>query len=117
MKESNNLFVGLKDPKEARRNLLESSKSVVASMQVYQKVIGIRAEKEGLKKKLKEDVKELKILLSHLEKLLPDKLFDVRKETPKKEKLTSLGNDPAKKELDRLHEQLSMIEKKLKKLE
>lgn len=109
-------YVGIKDSKEIRRSMLESSKLIVLSMQSHQKIAKIRKDKQNLKEKLREDAKELKMLFSRLEKLMPEHAFEdtaaVKAEKPQPQKM--IKKDPAQNEIDRLHAHLSIIESRLK---
>lgn len=118
-KKKHDLYVGLKQPQILRRNLLESSKSTILSLQNLEKIKEIEKEKEILKNKLKEDVKELKMLFLRLEKLIPEhaienKSLDVKKETPVVKPVPKLPKkDKSEHEIDKLHNHLLMIEKRL----
>ena len=118
-------FVGIKNSNDLRRNLLESSKSVIMSLENFERIKQIEIEKAELKNKLKNDVKEIKMLFSKLENLMPEEVVQgiskkenkiekpvqnkqISKRTPK--------NDFEEKEIQKLHKHLSMIEERLSKL-
>ena len=113
MESEDNLFVGILDPKDVRRNLLESSKSVILCMQHYRKIRDLQIEKEESKKKLKSDIKEIKILLTNLDKLFPKDVY--KSPIPKKIKKVETVEEPdeVQDEVDEIHQQLAMIEQKL----
>lgn len=123
--EKPSFYVGIKNSKELRRNLLEASKSVINSMQKQQRVTQIRLEKNRLNAKLREDVKELKMLFSKLEKTLPEHVFENSQKTdakrqskkPSLQKPTSNQNVyESEKEIDNINSQLEMIEQRLKNI-
>lgn len=81
-------FVGVQDPLEVRRNLLEVSKDMVQFLQQYEKLKTVREQKNEAIKRLKEDIRELKSLVNKLRLVLPKtklrvKLHEEHKEPPK----------------------------------
>lgn len=127
MKEqkSSSFYIGIEDPRELRRNTLEASKSVIGALQKQQRILDIQTEKAVLKQKLKDDIKEIKMLFSNLEKILPENIFDINtKSKPKAEEKTNIdipkqvpSIKSKKTEIDRLHANLDIIEERLKNLD
>lgn len=117
-------YVGIKNPNDLRRNLLESSKSVIMSLENFERIKQIESEKSELKNRLKDDVKEMKILFSKLEHLIPEEAISGIKKTDEKQKTHSLKqvlkltpkNNFEDKEIQKLQKHLSMIEERLNKL-
>ena len=71
-KEAEEVFyVGLRDPVEVRRNILESTREAVQFLQRYEKLKSIRDEKREASKLLHNDIKELKALVNRLKRVLP----------------------------------------------
>lgn len=64
-------FVGVQDPLEVRRNLLEASKEMVQFLQQHEKLKTLRNEKQEAIKRLKEDVRQLKLHINKLRHALP----------------------------------------------
>ena len=64
-------YVGLRDPAEVRRNVLESSREMIQFLQRYEKLKSIRDEKSAAAKQLHTDIKELRTLINKLKKVLP----------------------------------------------
>ena len=64
-------FVGIYEPKDVRRNILECSKEVVDSLQIYESLTKIRSNKLKCYKEIRVLVDELHLLVSRLEKGLP----------------------------------------------
>lgn len=64
-------FVGVQDPLEVRRNILEASKEMVQFLQQHEKLKTLRNEKEEAIKHLKEDVRQLKLHVNKLRQVLP----------------------------------------------
>jgi len=109
-----NYFVGIYDPVDVRRNLLESSKEAVESLQSFTKLEDIR------KKKIRH-VREMKIIMEELD-LLVGKL---REKLPKSHLRNTLDiSDKPKQgavkftsELERLESQLNELESELSAIE
>ena len=64
-------YVGIKDPIELRRSLLESSKEIVQIMQDFERFKEMRQQKLQLKEQLKKNVTDLFSLVRDLKKALP----------------------------------------------
>ncbi|MFC1801094.1 hypothetical protein ACFLZB_01410 [Nanoarchaeota archaeon] len=84
-------YVGVRDPVEIRRNVLECSKEMVQFLQRYESLKAARDEKTQSIHRLREDVKEIKSLMSKLKKALPKtklriKLHEEPKPVSKKQK-------------------------------
>lgn len=65
------LYVGVREPAEIRRNLLESAREFIHFLQRYEKLKGIREEKFQTILQLDTEVKELKLLVNKLRKSFP----------------------------------------------
>lgn len=116
-------YVGIRSANDLRRNLLESSKAVILSLENFERIKQIETEKTQLKHKLKDDVKELKMLFSKLENLMPEEVIQSiqKKEVVSKQPIKTIPkktpkNDLEEKEIEKLHKNLSMIEERLSKL-
>ncbi len=113
-----NFYIGLKEPRELRRNLLEASKSTILSMQVNQRMKDLQVQKEMLKSKLKKDAKEIKFLLLRLEKAIPEEAqIQHAEKAPKPEiRIPKKAQMTEETEFNKIEEHLQMIEEKLKRL-
>jgi len=69
--EEEAFYVGIKDPIEIRRSILESSKDIVQYLQRAERFKAVRAEKEEHLFKLKEMSKEISSLMRKLRSSLP----------------------------------------------
>jgi len=124
VKEEKNLYVGIKDPVEMRRSLLESSRTIIKSLKRYEKTKAIRNEKLFLMNKLSGLVKEIMQLDAELKSKLPKKHaklpnFRKKNDKPKKKGKVPEKIEPKKPEideLDRLDFDLHDIEQKLSRL-
>jgi len=118
MKRDDNFFVGIYDPVDVRRNLLESSKEIIKSLQSVERLESIRNEKLKLFRKKKELMNELDILVSKLRDRLPKAYL--RKALDNKELLASKPLYTSKQkfssELEKLEQELRNVETELSSL-
>ena len=103
--EDKAFYIGIYDPIDVRRNILETSKEIVKSMQSYESLVKIREEKLLVYKKMKKTMKELNLLIGKLKERLPQ--THIRKVSGKK-KFSS--------ELDRLENEIKKVENTLTSL-
>ena len=131
-KEEDSVFyVGIKDPIEIRRSILESSKEMLHYLQRAEKFKHVRKEKAVQIAKLKEDMKEITKLTRKLKSLLPKSGLRAAKPKPKpKPQKKAKKKAEAKKEappvevekpketseLEKLETELGEIEGRLTKL-
>ena len=108
MDKEKDLFIGIENPHDLRKNLLESSRTTISSLQRFEKINHIRSEKLANMQKLKTLVHEINFLIDGIRKDLPvSKLTNKKTKKPKKE---------TKSKIDKLDEDLSIIEAKLQQL-
>ena len=120
-------FVGIQEPMDLRRNILESSREVIHTLQSYEKVQAIREEKLRRLRQFKTVIEELKYLVSKLSGSLPK--VQVREVSPdekikepvkvmkaKEQRVIPKKKDVGIVELKKLEEELSAIEGKLSQL-
>jgi hypothetical protein len=111
-------FVKLNKSVDFRRNILESSKMIIHIMQDNRKLKIIREKKLKLIDELKDDLKEITLLIDKLDDRMPDK--HLREEKPVEEKPVKDKKKPAIEEtatdVNRLEYTLEKIEKKLSSL-
>lgn len=126
-------FVRVSAPDMLRVSILETSKLTLHSLQSYYKVTNIRKKKRESSDLLKSQVKELILLLSKLDAMLPYQEVVTKNMTPTQAKNSS--SRKAKKsvknaskemvdtatttsfsELDKLNRALASVEEKLNKL-
>ena len=128
-------YVGINDPIEIRRSLLESSKEMLQLLKRNEKFKEVRKEKKENISRLKDDMKEIKKLFAKLKSLLPvhhlriilkaekDKLIKQKvstvkkKKTVAKKKVAAVTKQKVNKEdlseLKKLEQELANIENKL----
>ncbi len=125
-------YVGINNPIKLRRNVLECSKLMIRSLQVYEKVNRLRDKRVDKTEKFKSTIRELSRMCNSLKRELPsNKILEMHEQ----QKKALLGNRPqinilptapsptirqeVKKELtnvDKLERDLHEIEQKLKTL-
>ncbi len=107
------LFSKIKNPVGLRRNILESSKSIIGSLKLYYNQDILRARKLQLLNNLKSQMTEINDLMERLQSLFPEKVkipegAIPEMPFPKKPKDTVAA--------EKLEEALDDIEKKLEDL-
>jgi regulator of replication initiation timing len=109
-------FVGIYDPLDVRRNILESSKEIIKSLQIFEKLKNIRQQKLGLFKQMRTVMQEFDTLISKLQRKLPKthlrKTLDSSKPFSKK----THTNTQFSSVLAKLDEQLRKVERDLSSL-
>ena len=128
-KEDKDIFyVEIRSPNEVKRDILESLKDIVESLQRFEKFKELRKEKNNKIDELKSNIKEINKLISNLKEAIPDynlrdvkfkpiakKTKKVEKKIPQKE-VVKKAKRPAT-ELEKLESELGSIEEKLKGLQ
>ena len=132
-KEEDVFFVGIDDPVELRRTILESSKDLLQYLQRFEKFKQVRLEKQEELITLKGVTADLKKLMGKLKNTLPK--THIRARSPKKEKPETkkakkpkepefaeleIPKEPETKkpvtDLEKLEHELGMIESRLTKM-
>ncbi len=122
-------FVGIKDPIEIRRSLLESSKEMLQYLQRAEKFKEVRKEKEHEIAKLKAIMKEIKAMARKVKASLPKTglraaakkpkpVKKAKKKTSKKKEQKEIVVEAPKEmnEIEKLESELGEIEGRLNKL-
>ena len=130
--ELDTFYVGIKDPSDLRRALLESTKLLIRSLQKYEHFKSVREKKLETLNELKAAIRDINTLVAKLKTSLPktkkgmigEELKDLKKvakpvKSHKKAKLKSVPEEKEKEktELEMLEEELRNIERKLSQLE
>lgn len=97
--DEKDFFVGIYEPTDVRRNILESSKEIVESLQSNSKLTKIRNEKILLYDEMRKIMGDLDLLISKLNHKLPR--THLRKETSE----------------GKIHPEMTKLEKELRSLE
>lgn len=132
-KEPEIFFVGVEDPIELRRSILESSKEIVQYLQRFERFKKVRSEKASEIVKLRIQTKEINKLVRQLKLLLPK--TKLRRKVPKPEEPKEIKRTPIMEEeiepvkipipkieakpmsdIEKLEAELSEIEDRLGKL-
>lgn len=115
-KEEKDIFVGIKDPKEVRRAMLEALRDLISLLQKSEEMKRVRAERYETVAELRARMNDIAIDLARLEQMLPKYTF----EKPKIEEVVEKkeGKKPRAKEedIELLERELAEVEAKLKLL-
>jgi hypothetical protein len=119
--EEENFFVGIQNPAELRRELLEASKRMVEVLKRYENFRDKRAQKKALIEQLRRIMNDLNRMNSKLKQFMPKSNIRVPHEMlavqPKAAALPAVRSEPKPvTELDRLEMELGEIEGKLSKI-
>ena len=102
-------FVGIYNPKDVKRNVLESSRQILDSLQSNVKLKKIRYEKIKYYEQMNKVMNELDLLISRLQKKLP-------KSKIRKSYSRETENTASQPGMTKVEEQLSKIEKEFSNL-
>jgi len=114
--EDRTFYVGINNPGDLRKELLESSKSAIGILRNYDSINDIRREKIEKIVELKKVFSELKRLSTVLKSKLPsDKIKSIKKEKSVKTKV--IQKKPKKTaKIQQLEDELGEIEERLNKM-
>jgi hypothetical protein len=125
-KYSEGFFVGIYDPLDIRRNILESSKELIKSLEAYERLEKIRESKLRHFAQMRKTMKELELLSSKLKERMPKS--NVRKTIGPVSPISSpqysqsikkqmpIGAGSFSSELSNLEQELRNVEKELSKI-
>lgn len=115
-------FVGVYDPIDVRRNLLENSKELIRSLQSFDALLKIRHQKVRAYRENKEIMSELDLLITKLKSKLPKSHLRKAIEKKRPKRVMSLGSSTNLKsdsrekfvsELKKLELEMKNIEKEI----
>lgn len=115
-------FVGVKNPVELRRTVLEGSKDIIENLQKYEKFKAVREEKAKQIEKLRAIIKEIYKFVAKLKAELPTTSLRAEEIEEKPKKIIKgrkvkreIKIEPKKEltELEKLESELDVIENKL----
>lgn len=111
-------FIGLNDPTELRKHLLEPTREVIQFLQSYEEFQRIKEEKNQAILTLKEDLKMISSEINKLRRFLPKGKLKIAKPSVNlkeetKPVLVKKVKPKAPNDLDRLEKELGEIEDKL----
>lgn len=112
--QSEGFFVGINNPIDVRRNVLECSREMIKTLQAHEKLTVIREEKLKRVKQLKTVIRELDLLFSKLRNGLPKTHLRAGLAEPSRKD----SSRPAKTytEIEELERQLGSLEKEISRL-
>ncbi|HLC66331.1 MAG TPA: hypothetical protein VJK52_01690 [Candidatus Nanoarchaeia archaeon] len=115
MADENLFFMRVDEPVEVRKQILESARISLYSLQRYERFKTVRAQKSAHMMKLRGKIKELNQVFVQLRGMLPDAAPVAEKEV-RAEKRKELPVTNTDKAVEKLHHQLKAIEHKLNSL-
>jgi hypothetical protein len=104
--ESANYYVGINEPVELRRKVLEASRNVLRNLQIYEEIRVMRSERLSAQSVLSSQIKELKSIVAKLRKCLPKAEL---KSPERKEKNRNMPRG-----LEELEQEIAAVESSLK---
>lgn len=117
---ADSLYVGISDPKEIRRYVLESSKSMLSVLKGYEEIKSIREEKLAVQGEYDQTMKQIMLLCNRLKKEFPEMAARVPSEAmiapaprhvhKKTQRRIGLNG------IDKLEDEMKAIEEKLRVL-
>jgi hypothetical protein len=111
------LFVGVENPTNVRRSVLESAKEVVSMLRRMEELKKIRLQKIELMEHMNTDLRSIKILVGKLKRKLPTQVARDHTHVPAKTEKSVASKEPIRKsrtELEMLEDEIAAIEGKLK---
>ena len=125
-KYTEGFFVGIYDPLDIRRNILESSKELIKSLEAYERLEKIRESKLRYFAQMRKTMKELELLASKLKERMPKsnirKTIEPISQTPNislsqtTKKQPQMRTESFSSELQNLEQELKNVEKELSKI-
>ncbi|MBW3013377.1 hypothetical protein KY325_04240 [Candidatus Woesearchaeota archaeon] len=112
-------YVGVTDPAELRRDVLESIKDIITILKTYENFKSVREEKAKQTLKLKDLVAQITLLINKLKRELPKTRIRAKPEKEikaiERKEEVKMVQVPRKKmsEIEKLEAELTDIEKKL----
>jgi len=120
MAETKGFYVGVKEPVSLRRNLLESSKSVIQGLKDYENLKSIRKEKYKNVIEFRDKINEILVLLSELKEHLPKHELgedvNVKRKAEKNKKGKTKKVEIETDEIEKLETDLAEIESRLRNM-
>ena len=112
-------FVGVYDPIDVRRNLLENSKELIRSLQSSDALLKIRHQKIRVYRETKEVMSELDLLITKLKSKLPKTHLRkaIEKKRPKRGVSLRSSTDQTSDSRERFISELKKLELEMKNIE
>ena len=112
-------FVGVYDPIDVRRNLLENSKELIKSLQSFDTLLNVRHQKVKTYRETKEVMTELDLLITKLKTKLPKAHLRkaIEKKRPKRIMSTRIPTELKSDSRQRFISELKKLEQEMKTIE
>ncbi|MBU0471238.1 MAG: hypothetical protein KKF65_01340, partial [Nanoarchaeota archaeon] len=104
-------FRKIEEPNQARRKVLESSKSIIQNLKSYQKILQIREQKTEKIRELKIELKEINLFLDKLKDSFPTELITKFEEEESKKKEKVVVSDKKSKKTTKKSKKVSQKER------
>ena len=117
--EKDGFFVGVYDPIDVRRNLLENSKELIKSLQSFDTLLKIRHQKVRAYRETKDVMNELDLLITKLKSGLPKAHLRkaIEKKRPKRIMSTRIPPDSKSDSREKFISELKKLEQEMKNIE
>lgn len=112
-KRDNLFYVGVENPRESRKALLETLKSIIQMLKGYESLRSVRVEKRAAAFKLKEQLSEISRMVAKLKSEFPKPEF---KEMPALKKPFIVKPEQEAEPVEPLHRRLSEMDRLEKEL-
>jgi len=109
-------YVGLRNPKDVRRYVLESTRDLVLLLRSFESLKHIRMQKVELQQNVQKEIAAIKKLVLQLKRNLPQTRLREEVEKPKKKEKQATSHVLKKhyaSDVERLEAELTAIEEKL----
>ncbi|MBW2998621.1 hypothetical protein KY321_03710 [Candidatus Woesearchaeota archaeon] len=107
-------YVGIRNPVEIRRSILETSKDVISNLKTFEELREIRIEKFSLIEEYNSELEDLKKLIAKLKRIFPKNKISVdNKPKEVKKKVVKQKVIPEPKDLSDFEDELDSLEEKL----
>jgi hypothetical protein len=117
MADEEPLYVGLVDPVDLRKDILNSSRIIISSLRKYEAFQQLRTEKEKKIIELRKSLREINILVKRIKQMMPKSAL---KQMPMQSPAPSTPSEEIigeKTRLAELEDELAKVEEKLKVME
>ena len=112
-KEETPLFVGITGKNELRKSMLECSKDILELMKEHENFKSTRLEKTKLLSQLRSEVREITRLLNQIRNVIPKVSGNTETKKPEPKAKPIKIEKTEKTEIEKLEDELAMIESKL----
>ena len=117
VEQKDDFFVGINNPLDVRRNVLECSREMIQTLQTHEKIKKLREAKIKRTLQLKTVIRELDLLFSKLRTALPKTHLRAKVTEPKQRLKIKPSNIKEMNEFEQLETQLSTKEQNIRQMQ